>query len=104
MGRDSTTASSTWGQTSSTWISVVGYHNINNNTGYLKFNGTKRIDGNTNADSTPTYYTSADTISFAQFVDDAASDNGIRMRLGVIQISCWNGQESDMPAFNGRFT
>ena len=104
MGRDSYTASSTWGQTSSTWIEVVGYHNINNNTGYLKFDGTKRIEGNTNADATHTYYTSADKISFAQFVDDAAGDNGIRMRLGVIQISCWNGQESDMPAFNGRFT
>ncbi len=104
MGKDSTTASDTWGQTSSSWISVVGYHNINNNTGYLKFNGTKRIEGSTNADSTYTYYTSADTLSFAQFVDNAASDNGIRMRVGVIQISCWNGQESDMPAFNGRFT
>ena len=104
MGKNSTTASDTWGQTSSSWISVVGYHNINNNTGYLKFNGTKRIEGNTNADSTYTYYTSADTLSFAQFVDNANSDNGIRMRVGVIQISCWNGQESDMPAFNGRFT
>tara|TARA_Y100000361_G_C11076344_1_gene298514 strand:- start:24 stop:875 length:852 start_codon:yes stop_codon:yes gene_type:complete len=104
MGKDSTTASDTWGQTSSSWISVVGYHNINNSTGYLKFNGTKRIEGNTNADNTTSYYTSSDTLSFAQFVDDASSDNGIRMRLGVIQISCWNGQESDIPAFNGRFT
>ena len=104
MGKDSYTASSTWGQSSSTWISVVGYHNINNNTGYLKFNGTKRIEGSTNADNTYTYYTSADTISFAQFWGNEAGDNGIRMRLGVVQISCWNGQESDMPAFNGRFT
>tara|TARA_B100000902_G_C27144649_1_gene830465 strand:- start:32 stop:775 length:744 start_codon:yes stop_codon:yes gene_type:complete len=104
MGKQSPTASSTWSQPASTWIPVVGYHDINNNTGYLQVNGTKEIDGNTNEDVTYTYYSSADTISFAQFYGSAAGDNGIRMRLGVIQISCWNGLESDMPAFNGRFT
>ncbi len=102
MGKESTTSSSTWSQPASTWIPVVGYHDINNNTGYLQVNGTKEIDGNTN--EAYTYYSSADTISFAQFYGNAAGDNGIRMRLGVIQISCWNGLETDMPAFNGRFT
>ena len=105
MGSTSTTASNTWNTPASNWIPVVGYNNIKDNTGYLMFNGTKEIEGSTNSSgNTYNFFSSADTISFAQFYGDAQGDNGIRMRLGVIQISCWNGLETDMPAFNGRFT
>lgn len=102
MGVQSPTKSSTWSQPSSTWIPVVGYHNVNNNTGYMKVNNNTVISGATG--SSYSYYSSADTISFGQFVGRHAGDNGIRMRVGVVQISCWNGLESDAPAFNGRFT
>jgi len=102
MGRDSPTASDTWDTPAFNWIPVVGYHNIKDNTGYLMLNGNKEIEGS--PVGTYNFFSSADTISFAQFYGNAEGDNGIRMRLGVIQISCWNGLEADMPAFNGRFT
>lgn len=104
LGVNSPTASSTWNTPSSTWIRVIGHYNIANSSGYLKVGGTKEIevpgDGTFDQQTPGT----AEIFTWGQFTHVASSDNGIRMRLGVIQLSAWDGNESAAPAFNGRFT
>ena len=100
----SPTASSTWPTPANTWLPVEITHNRVTNTGYLKINGTKVIDVTSDLGASTTY-TSNEELCFAQFFSSAAGDNGIDMRIGVIQVSGYNGDiENDIPAYNGRFT
>ena len=100
----SPTASSTWPTPANTWLPVEITHNRLTNTGYLKINGTKVIDV-TSDQGASTTYTSNEELCFAQFFNSNASDNGIDMRIGVVQVSGYNGDiENDIPAYNGRFT
>ena len=110
LGRAADSASSNWDNSggftwTNTWHRVRVYHNRTSNTGTFTIAGYEAMNvPNMGSASSGPNYSASSELCFAQFYDSAASDNGISMRIGAVEVNAWDGAESAAPAFVGRFT